>query len=156
MDVETAKAWRRRRGGRPVLPDHAKRSHKLIVWVNDAELADIRVAAAEHRMHTAAYVRLAVTHAPIIRSSIPPLNREAWLELARLVANINQYQAAINNGSATAWPGGTLRDLAEAVHALRLSLVSSSLPAGPSPLGVDAGDGTETAAGGGEGETAHD
>jgi hypothetical protein len=57
----------------------------------------------------------------VLSQPVPSINRQAWAELARVSANLNQYQKAINEGRA----GGpiSLDELRSIVDALRNDLI---------------------------------
>lgn len=54
---------------------------------------------------------------------IPALNAQAYAELGKLAANLNQGQAAINAGRASSQDQELLLRMAELVRELRLSLI---------------------------------
>ena len=56
---------------------------------------------------------------------VPPVNRAAWADLARLAGNLNQYQRAVNEGQALP-PAVDLGELRQAVDGLRRDLLGVS------------------------------
>lgn len=58
--------------------------------------------------------------------SVPAINREAWSSLSKTVANLNQYQAAINAGKAHGYPPSEIQALADYVRKLRNELIGVS------------------------------
>lgn len=117
-----------KRGPNP-RPEKELRQHQFGVYFTSAErdrlislavpgdpskLSDLGI-----RRHVAAHMRKAALGE--LPSSVPAINREAWAELARVAANLNQYQRAINEGRA----GGPidLSDLRASVDALRNELL---------------------------------
>jgi hypothetical protein len=56
---------------------------------------------------------------------VPELNRDAWSELARLAANLNQLSRAANSGNMAACKllPSTLARLSEQVRLVRLALI---------------------------------
>ena len=57
--------------------------------------------------------------------TVPSINRNAWLELSRLAANLNQAQAAMNRGDNSDYPHDIFNDLRNAVTELRLDLIGA-------------------------------
>ncbi len=114
---------KRRKGGRQGLPDGQRRSIRREVWLSPLELAGLKERAAALGITSGEYLRRAATQSPMPEPPVPPVNREAWRELARLAANANQYQHAIHEGLAHAWPPGLIPDLLEAIRKVRLGLL---------------------------------
>ena len=94
--------------------DERRRLISLAVPGDPSELSDLGI-----RRHVAAHMRKAALGTQ--PSRIPEINRQAWSELSRVAANLNQYQRAINEGRA----GGPidLSDLRASVDALRNELL---------------------------------
>lgn len=116
---------RRKRGirGRPkVAPENVRRS--VSVRLNGAEWASIcRKADAAGVTPTAWMRRAALSRAPL-RSVVPAVNREAYAELARLAANLNQLARAAHDGRVSLSP--TLFELLrKEVQQLRLELLGA-------------------------------
>jgi hypothetical protein len=110
----------RKRGPKPLaLAD--KREHCVSVRLNSVELADLDSSRALVKMQRGEYLR----HASMgkLPPTIPPINREAWANLARVAANLNQYQHQINAGSVTGHPPKVIQKLAELVQVLRAELL---------------------------------
>ena len=82
---------RSRRGPKP-LPTDEIRTHCVSVRLNVVELAQLDSQRGE--MQRGEYLRVAALHR--LPSVVPEINKNAWIELSRLSANLNQYQAAIN------------------------------------------------------------
>ena len=111
---------RRKRGPKPLaLAD--KRVYAVSVRLNSAELADLDAARALVRMQRGEYLR----HASMgkLPPTIPAINREAWASLARVAANLNQYQAQINAGGVHGHPPEVIQALVELVQKLRAELL---------------------------------
>ena len=71
------------------------------------------------------YIRAAILSSEkSLPTPVPEINREIWSDLARLSANLNQYQKAINSGIATSYPPGMLESVKELVSQLRADLIS--------------------------------
>lgn len=98
------------------------------IRVNDGELEAIKNQAKRSGMKAGAYVRhVALANTELCsKTTIPEINREAWASLARLSANLNQTQAAINAGKAVAHPPGLLESIQKEVRATRLLLIGGS------------------------------
>lgn len=111
---------RRKRGPKPLaLAD--KRVHSVSVRLNSAELADLDSARSLVRMQRGEYLRSATRG--VLPPTIPQINREAWANLARVAANLNQYQQAINAGTVHGHPPELIQALAELVQKLRDELL---------------------------------
>lgn len=119
-------AVRRGKGGRRALPEDQRRSIRKEVWLSSVELADLKARASAHGVTPGEYMRLAITQAPLPKPPVPSVNLAAWRELARLAANANQYQLAINQRVARSWPADLIPELLEALHEVRLSLLGIS------------------------------
>ena len=87
---------RSRRGPKP-LPTDETRTHCVSVRLNVAELAQLDSQRGE--MQRGEYLRVAALHR--LPPVVPEINKNAWVELSRLSANLNQYQASINAHRAT-------------------------------------------------------
>ena len=110
----------RKRGPKP-MPAADRRVHPVSVRLNSAELAHLDSARAGVRMQRGEYLR----HASLgkLPPTIPAINREAWASLARVAANLNQYQQAINAGTVHGHPPEVIQALAELVQKLRAELL---------------------------------
>lgn len=97
----------------------------LAIRLGRSERALVKQKAAEAGLRPATYIREAALRAIVapVKSDIPPINREAWASLARVCANLNQYQAAINSGNATGYPPSFLEGLRDQVQMLRRELI---------------------------------
>jgi len=81
----TVSQKKRGRGRKPV-PPHEKQQHQVNSRLTDAELA--HVDAHRGGVSRGEWLRRAAFgHAP---RTIPAINREAWTELSRAAANLNQ------------------------------------------------------------------
>jgi hypothetical protein len=107
-----------RRGPVP-LPAADKRTHCVSVRLNGRELAQLD--AQRGRFQRGEWLRMAALDQ--LPPSVPEANVQAWAELARLAANLNQAQAAINRGDSDSHQVELLEDLRAAVAALRRELV---------------------------------
>ena len=119
-DTEQPNPPKLKRGPKPLaLAD--KRMHSISVRLNSAELADLDSARALVRMQRGEYLRSASRG--VLPPTIPAINREAWASLARVAANLNQYQQAINAGTVHGHPPELIQALAELVQKLRAELL---------------------------------
>jgi hypothetical protein len=89
--------------------------------LNAAELERLGALRATVQMQRGEYLRTAALHR--LPPTVPALNREAWAELARLAANINQYQLAINEHRATGYPPEALNELRTLLQYFRRNLL---------------------------------
>jgi hypothetical protein len=108
------------RGPKP-LPAQDLREHCVSVRLNKSEL--LRLDGLRGALQRGAWLRLAALENSKIPSQIPEINRQAWTDLARLSANLNQAQAAINSGVQLSYPHELFDELRESVRELRLSLL---------------------------------
>lgn len=127
--TETELPKRRGRGPAPLDPADL-RTHTVSVRLNAAELAELDRNRAPVRMQRGEYLRAASWGK--LPPTIPAINREAWANLARAVGNLNQFQAAINEGRAAGYPPQVIEQLRDQVQQLRSELiglpVSSEVP----------------------------
>jgi hypothetical protein len=126
MDEQSVK--KRKGGGRRALPADQRRSIRREVWLSPSELADLKSRASVLGITPGEYMRRAITQSPMPRPPVPRVNLDAWRELARLAANANQYQRAMNmaRGSESApvrWPDDLIPNLLEAIREVRLGLM---------------------------------
>ncbi len=86
-------APQRRHGPKPLAADE-KRTHCASVHLNSFELAVFNQRRG--RMRLGEFLRRAAT--ANLPPAIPEINREAWEQLARSAANLNQIAAQLNRG----------------------------------------------------------
>lgn len=121
----------RKRGPEPLPPDQRRR-HSVGVYLTDAErqkLESLAIPGGTAGMSELGIRRRLARH---LRSAglesappqIPAINREAWAELSRLAANLNQQQRAINEGRAAPGPVD-LAELRASVDTLRRELIGA-------------------------------
>lgn len=122
----------KKHGPDPLPPDQRRR-HSIGVYLTDAERQQLEALAIPNgtegmhnlgiRRRLARHLRTAgLNSAP---PQIPTINRQAWASLSRVAGNLNQYQAAINEGRATGYPPEVLEELRDQVQALRLELIGT-------------------------------
>lgn len=85
---------RARRGGGKSLPPEQLRTHCVSVRLSPAELEQLD--ARRGSMQRGEWLRVAALD--VLPPVIPELNREAWIELARSAANLNQVAFRLNSG----------------------------------------------------------
>ena len=111
---------RRKRGPKPLALSDL-RGHTVSVRLNSAELAWLDGARAGVKMQRGEYLR----HASMgkLPPTIPAINRDAWANLSRVAANLNQYQQAINAGTVHGHPPEIIQELTELVQKLRAEML---------------------------------
>ena len=97
MDKDGHGTARRRRPGRPAKAVGDRRDDWITVRVNGAERALLEDRAAAAGLDVGAYVRAMGLGRRVV-GVVPMVNREAWSELARTTANVNQIAAHLNGG----------------------------------------------------------
>jgi len=132
-------AWRRekggvavakwRRGGRPRKAAEDRRTERVALYLTLAERAELeRRTAMTGWRDVGAYVRRAIMAQRSPRATVPQLNVQAYGELARTAANLNQLTRHLNEGGAldgatAARLGVEVERLGGEVRALRLGLL---------------------------------
>lgn len=110
-----------KRGPSPKHPDQL-RTVRVNVYLHPNEAALLDQARKCVGLERGPYMRLAALDR--LPPMIPPLNREAWSELARLSSNLNQHQRAINEGRIDSQvEPSDIEALREQVDALRRQLI---------------------------------
>lgn len=102
--------------GRNKKSDTEKRKHPISCRVTDQELMEID--SLRGGMSRGEFLRRAAMGAEL-PSPVPPVNKEAWLDLSKLAGNINQMQKQLNTYGALNNPN----DLPEIIQNLRLALI---------------------------------
>jgi hypothetical protein len=117
-DVPVAADRAARRGPVP-LPASDKRGHCVSVRLNGRELAQLD--GQRGRFQRGEWLRMSALDQ--LPPTVPEANVQAWAELARLAANLNQAHASINRGDSDGHQVELLEDLRAAVATLRRELV---------------------------------
>lgn len=112
---------RRRRRGPGTLDPEEKREHCVSVRLNVRELAQLDERRA--KFQRGEWLRMAALDK--LPPSIPPLNVQAWSELSRAGANLNQLARAMNAGEKV--ERGGLRDM---LANFRAALIGAQLQEG--------------------------
>lgn len=111
------------RPGRPRIDPALRRELRVTVQVTATELEEIDRRATQLSLSRSTYLQRAALARPLPRP-VPPINREQWVELARLAANLNQIAHAINAGTAPpVFEAASLRRLEELLIAVRAALL---------------------------------
>lgn len=112
-----------RRGPTP-LPADQRREHCVSVRLNAAELATLD--ARRGAFQRGEWLRMAALDK--LPPTVPALNSEAWVELARAAGNLNQIARALNTGEQI--EKGGLRDQ---LNQFRAALIGAKLDEGNAP-----------------------
>ncbi len=118
-----------RRGGRPRKAAEDRRTERVALYLTPAERVELeRRTAMTGWRDVGAYVRRAIMAQRSPRATVPQLNMQAYGELARMAANLNQLTRHLNEGGAldgatAARLGVELERLGGEVRALRLGLL---------------------------------
>ena len=118
--VEINEERKRRRGPIP-LDVNERRNHCVSVRLNKHELE--LLDAQRSQFQRGEWLRMAAIDP--LPCSIPAVNQKAWVELARLAGNLNQFQASINAGRASGYPSNFLEEVLAQVKALRRNLLGT-------------------------------
>lgn len=113
-----------RRGPEP-LPVEELRTHVVSVRLNAAELAALDGQRMPTQMQRGEYLRCAALHR--LPPTIPSLNREAWVSLARSAGNLNAITRRLHEAAhaldATAPP---IEEISKVLADFRLTLVCAA------------------------------
>lgn len=115
----------RRKGGRPRLDPGSVRLVTIGVRVSLPELAELQAKAAFMGVTPAQWLRQAALVRRLPPAPVPAVNREQYVELARLSANLNQLAWHANRGEAVIVDVDLLRRLGTEVRQLRLALIGA-------------------------------
>ncbi|MEZ0223993.1 MAG: mobilization protein [Alphaproteobacteria bacterium] len=88
---------RRRRGGRPRMPEIERRTAQVTVALNQLECERIAMKCDEAGMDVPSYLRAAALGNNVL--TVPAVNREKYTELARLAGNLNQLMRHVQSGT---------------------------------------------------------
>lgn len=107
----------KKKRGRKALPQEDKRTHVVSVRVNGSELSIIDDRRGG--MQRGTWLRHAAFQSEAIKS-VPELNRQAYMELARAAANLNQLAHRANANQVI-----DISDLTERLSSFRLALLGA-------------------------------
>lgn len=124
VDLKKRRTGRRAEANR-LGPDEV-RELPVTSRLNKIEMRDLDERRRLVKMSRGEYMR-ACTFGTLPRT-VPEINRHAWVQMARVSANLNQYQAAINSGMAAGYPPVLIGALIDAVEQLRRDLIGVSRP----------------------------
>jgi hypothetical protein len=113
----------RSRGGRPRLPLADVRTPTIGVRVSPAEHAQLCERAAACGMRPAQFLREAALSRRLPAPPAPAVNRDRYVSLARLSANLNQLAKHANAGRQVTVDDALLVQMIGEVNQLRLALI---------------------------------
>lgn len=112
-------------GGRPKIDDIKVRKQTIGVRVNGTEMDTLQRKANSVGLPLSQWLRLVALSRYIPRPLVPEINREAYAELAKLAANLNQLTRATHEGRAVV-PFSLLKATHDILKKLRLALLGVS------------------------------
>lgn len=116
------KGGRGRRGGRPQLDDAMRRTNRINVPVNEEEKSLIKGKAMAYRMSGAFFLRqLGLGHR--MRRPLPAINIQAYRDLGRMAANLNQVVTLLNRGREVGLAPEFAQQLLELLQSTRRALL---------------------------------
>lgn len=99
--------------------------HVVAIRLNRGEQAHIERLASEAGLPPATFIRQAAMGSVVpARVEIPAVNRETYLELARVGSNLNQIAHHLNAGTATGVDESVIRRLVAVAKSLALQVLS--------------------------------
>jgi hypothetical protein len=116
-------AARKAKGGRPRGDPASLRMLTIGVRVSPAEHEALRKKAAAMQMRPAQWLREAALSRRLPSPPVAAINREQYVELARLSANLNQLAHLANEGGRVTVADGLLKRVATEAKRLRLALL---------------------------------
>ena len=87
------------------------------------EYEKLKIEAEKINLSVSAYIRKSIFRRKLPAPPPPQINRNAWLELSRTTANLNQLQKKINQGVASGVPKSLLESVKNQVSNLRNTLI---------------------------------
>jgi hypothetical protein len=114
---------RRSAGGRPRGDPAAVRNATIGVRVSAGEYATLRAKAAQMHMTPAQWLREAALARRLPSPPVAAINREQYVELARLAANLNQLARLANEGGRVKVADSLLTQMTFEAKRLRLALL---------------------------------
>jgi hypothetical protein len=114
---------RRSSGGRPKGDPAVRRSATIGVRVSASEYAALREKAAQLRMTPAQWLREAALSRRLPSPPVAEVNRQQYVELARLAANLNQLTRLANEGERVIVADALLERLTRETTRLRQALL---------------------------------
>lgn len=114
---------RKSKGGRPKSDPADVRIATIGVRVSSAEYVRLCERAAHMRMKPAQWLREAALTRRLPSPPVAAINREQYVELARLAANLNQLTHLANEGRNVTIANGLLERLVDETRRLRQALL---------------------------------
>lgn len=130
------KTEKRKRGPAPLAPD-AKRSHRITIFVRPEELDKLADRAGGTELIPSFLRAAGLGKSAPRRLVVPLINQQAWSDLARVGANLNQIAHRLHLAGLEAGPGPELDEISQALADFRRQLLGQDLFV-PSPY--DEGD----------------
>lgn len=121
--MTTAPVAHKSKGGRPKGDPGAVRSATIGVRVSADEYATLCQRAAHMHMAPAQWLREAALTRRLPSPPAAAINRDQYVELARLAANLNQLTHLANQGQNVTIASGLLERLIEETRCLRQALI---------------------------------
>jgi hypothetical protein len=116
-------APRKSAGGRPKGDPATRRSTTIGVRVSSSEYAALREKAEQLRMTPAQWLREAALSRRLPSPPVGEINRQQYVELARLSANLNQLTRLANEGERVIVADALLERLTRETKRLRQALL---------------------------------
>jgi hypothetical protein len=116
MEINEA---RKKKHGPDPLPPEEKRTHCVSSWMNKAEVAQLD--SQRGKLGKGEYLRCAALDK--LPPTIPAINQQAWVELARVAANLNQLAKACNIDTS----GKSWEEIMQTLKELRAALIGAKL-----------------------------
>lgn len=113
----------KRKGGRPRCDPAAVRSFTIGVRVTASEYNELRKKAHHMHMTPAQWLREAALTRRLPSAPVAAINRDQYIELARLAANLNQLAHLANEGKCVTVANALLVRTADETQRLRLALL---------------------------------
>lgn len=121
--MTTSITERKGKGGRPKSDPADVRTTTIGVRVSASEYAALRARAAQMHMSPARWLRDAALTRRLPSPPVAAINREQYVELARLAANLNQLTHMANEGRNVTIANGLLECLVVETRRLRQALL---------------------------------
>lgn len=134
--METSKKSKRKRGPAPLAPGD-KRSRRVTVFVRLEELDKLADRAGGTELIPSFLRAAGLGKSAPRRLMVPVLNQQAWSDLARVSANLNQIAHRLHLAGLEAGPAPEVEEISQALAEFRRRLLGQDLFA---PSLYDEGD----------------
>lgn len=124
--METSKKSKRKRGPTPLGPT-VKRSHRITVFVRDKELDKLADRAGGTDIIPSFLRAAGLGQSAPRRLVVPLLNREAWADLARVSANLNQIAHRLHLAGLGAGTAPEIEEISQTLAEFRCRLLGQDL-----------------------------